>query len=210
MKSRTAARSAALAGVGGFIVIFLLAELSQMSGAALLIAPFGASCVLVFGLPASPLAQPRKRHRRPPGLERRRACSLLGLRRDALRLRARRGARDRRHAPDPHHPSACGRRSDRRDPRGSLVAVPDDAGARRRGRDRARRRRLSSGRDRRGLSRSELMGRTRVRLALAGDCGFGAARSKRIKRRRHTIVVEAAAQAASPRFASSLSGLAPD
>ncbi|PZQ18008.1 MAG: HPP family protein [Ancylobacter novellus] len=59
MKSRTAARSAALAGVGGFIVIFLLAELSQMSGAALLIAPFGASCVLVFGLPASPLAQPR-------------------------------------------------------------------------------------------------------------------------------------------------------
>lgn len=30
-----------------------------MSGAVLLIAPFGASCVLVFALPASPLAQPR-------------------------------------------------------------------------------------------------------------------------------------------------------
>ena len=49
----------AIAGFGGFIVIFALAELSQMSGAALLIAPFGASCVLVFALPASPLAQPR-------------------------------------------------------------------------------------------------------------------------------------------------------
>lgn len=59
MKFLTGARAAALAGLGGFIVIFLLAQLSQMSGTALLIAPFGASCVLVFGLPASPLAQPR-------------------------------------------------------------------------------------------------------------------------------------------------------
>lgn len=59
MASREAARAAAIAGLGGFIVIFALAELSQMSGAALLIAPFGASCVLVFALPASPLAQPR-------------------------------------------------------------------------------------------------------------------------------------------------------
>ncbi|WP_020180402.1 HPP family protein [Methylopila sp. M107] len=59
MASWKDARAAAVAGLGGFIVIFLLAELSQMSGAALLIAPFGASCVLVFGLPQSPLAQPR-------------------------------------------------------------------------------------------------------------------------------------------------------
>lgn len=59
MASGKAARAAAIAGLGGFLVIFLLAELSQMSGAVLLIAPFGASCVLVFALPASPLAQPR-------------------------------------------------------------------------------------------------------------------------------------------------------
>lgn len=59
MASREAARAAAIAGFGGFVVIFALAELSQMSGALLLIAPFGASCVLVFALPASPLAQPR-------------------------------------------------------------------------------------------------------------------------------------------------------
>lgn len=59
MASREAARAAAIAGLGGFLVIFALAELSQFSGAALLIAPFGASCVLVFALPASPLAQPR-------------------------------------------------------------------------------------------------------------------------------------------------------
>lgn len=59
MASREAARAAAIAGLGGFIVIFALAELSQLSGAALLIARFGASCVLVFALPASPLAQPR-------------------------------------------------------------------------------------------------------------------------------------------------------
>lgn len=59
MASRDALRTVALAGLGGFIVIFLLAELSALSGAMLLIAPFGASCVLVFALPASPLAQPR-------------------------------------------------------------------------------------------------------------------------------------------------------
>ena len=59
MASVKAARAAAIAGFGGFLVIYALAELSQMSGALLLIAPFGASCVLVFGVPASPLAQPR-------------------------------------------------------------------------------------------------------------------------------------------------------
>ncbi|MFD1332986.1 HPP family protein [Methylopila musalis] len=59
MASVRAARAAAVAGLGGFLVIYALAELSQLSGAMLLIAPFGASCVLVFGVPASPLAQPR-------------------------------------------------------------------------------------------------------------------------------------------------------
>ncbi len=59
MASRTAVRTAAIAGLGGFAVIFGLAELSRISGALFIIAPFGASCVLVFGAPASPLAQPR-------------------------------------------------------------------------------------------------------------------------------------------------------
>lgn len=55
----TATRSILMAGLGGFGVIFLLAEVTARFGAGLLIAPFGASCVLVFGLPQSPLAQPR-------------------------------------------------------------------------------------------------------------------------------------------------------
>ncbi|MBS7705102.1 HPP family protein [Chelatococcus asaccharovorans] len=44
---------------GGFVTVFLLAWLSAKAEAPLLIAPFGASCVLVFALPQSPLAQPR-------------------------------------------------------------------------------------------------------------------------------------------------------
>ena len=50
---------AGLAGVGGFLTILALAEASLMLGTVLLIAPFGASCVLVFALPTSPLDQPR-------------------------------------------------------------------------------------------------------------------------------------------------------
>src|SRR5438045_9304637 len=51
--------SAVVSGLGGFVTIYLLARLSATLGAVLLIAPFGASCVLVFALPHSPLAQPR-------------------------------------------------------------------------------------------------------------------------------------------------------
>ena len=50
---------AGIGGLGGFIVIFLLAQLTASFHTLLLIAPFGASCVLVFALPQSPLAQPR-------------------------------------------------------------------------------------------------------------------------------------------------------
>ena len=50
---------AAIGGCGGFIVIYLLAQLTASLHTVLLIAPFGASCVLVFALPQSPLAQPR-------------------------------------------------------------------------------------------------------------------------------------------------------
>lgn len=44
---------------GAFVAIGVTAWLSEISGAAWLMAPFGASCVLAFGLPESPLAQPR-------------------------------------------------------------------------------------------------------------------------------------------------------
>jgi CBS-domain-containing membrane protein len=47
------------AGLGGVVAIGLLTLLATWSGAPLLLAPFGATCVLVFALPDSPLAQPR-------------------------------------------------------------------------------------------------------------------------------------------------------
>lgn len=49
----------AWAGLGSFLAIGACGLLSEWSGLAWLMAPFGASCVLVFGLPESPLAQPR-------------------------------------------------------------------------------------------------------------------------------------------------------
>lgn len=48
-----------VAGLGGSLAIWLLAQLAQTLEQALLIAPFGASCVLLFALPQSPLAQPK-------------------------------------------------------------------------------------------------------------------------------------------------------
>lgn len=50
---------AALAGFGAFIAILLISLAEAGAGTLLLIAPFGASCVLVFALPQSPLARPR-------------------------------------------------------------------------------------------------------------------------------------------------------
>ena len=52
-------RETALAGLGGFLAIAVLAGLGAIAGAPLIIAPFGASSVLLFSLPASPLAKPR-------------------------------------------------------------------------------------------------------------------------------------------------------
>ncbi|MUG72150.1 HPP family protein [Paenibacillus validus] len=46
-------------GLGAFAAIFAIVQLGAWSGALLLMAPLGASCVLVFALPGSPLAQPR-------------------------------------------------------------------------------------------------------------------------------------------------------
>lgn len=45
--------------VGGFLGILLLMYLTKWSGSSWIMAPFGATCVLLFALPASPLAQPR-------------------------------------------------------------------------------------------------------------------------------------------------------
>lgn len=48
-----------LAGMGGAIAIASVGGLTQVIGAELLMAPFGASCFLAFAMPQSPLAQPR-------------------------------------------------------------------------------------------------------------------------------------------------------
>ena len=45
--------------IGGLIAISCLGILSNLSNYSLLIASFGASTVLLFGVPNSPLAQPR-------------------------------------------------------------------------------------------------------------------------------------------------------
>ena len=52
-------RETALAGLGGFLAVAVLAGLGAIAAAPLIIAPFGASSVLLFSLPASPLAKPR-------------------------------------------------------------------------------------------------------------------------------------------------------
>ncbi|HYD15124.1 MAG TPA: HPP family protein [Hyphomicrobium sp.] len=52
-------RAAVLAGFGGFLTIGALASANATEQLPLLIPPFGASCVLVFGAPASPFARPR-------------------------------------------------------------------------------------------------------------------------------------------------------
>lgn len=46
------------AGLGGFLAIGTVAWLSHVTGNPLLMAPFGATCVLLFSVPASPLSQP--------------------------------------------------------------------------------------------------------------------------------------------------------
>lgn len=47
-----------LAGIGGFLAIGILNYLSQSANAALVMAPFGATCVLLFSVYGSPLSQP--------------------------------------------------------------------------------------------------------------------------------------------------------
>jgi len=45
-------------GFGGMVAIAIVALLSDASGVMWLMAPFGATCVLLFSVPASPLSQP--------------------------------------------------------------------------------------------------------------------------------------------------------
>lgn len=49
----------AVPGFGGCIAIWLALGIGGTAGLTLVMAPFGATCVLAFALPASPLAQPR-------------------------------------------------------------------------------------------------------------------------------------------------------
>lgn len=46
-------------GIGGAIAIAAVALLTHFTQSPFLMAPFGATCVLAFGVPNSPLAQPR-------------------------------------------------------------------------------------------------------------------------------------------------------
>ena len=52
-------RQRSLSWLGALLALTLLSLLSAWSGMVLLAAPLGASSVLLFGYPASPLAQPR-------------------------------------------------------------------------------------------------------------------------------------------------------
>lgn len=56
---RDAHRQVLASWIGGLLAITLLGAISSGSQHPLLVAPFGASTVLLFGQPGSPLAQPR-------------------------------------------------------------------------------------------------------------------------------------------------------
>jgi CBS-domain-containing membrane protein len=56
---RPAVRTILFSGLGGFLAILALTLTADLTQLLLLVPPFGASCVLAFGLPDSPLAQPR-------------------------------------------------------------------------------------------------------------------------------------------------------
>lgn len=58
-KSLTGIRDIFVSGLGGALAIALVAWLTGASGQPLLIAPFGASCFLMFVVPDNPVAQPR-------------------------------------------------------------------------------------------------------------------------------------------------------
>lgn len=59
LPKRPSLRIAMLAGLGGFLGITALDVLTRTNGVPWIVGSFGASCMLLFGLPESPLAQPR-------------------------------------------------------------------------------------------------------------------------------------------------------
>lgn len=59
MPPKAANKLVLLAAVGGFLAIAMLALLAQTTDVPLILGSFGASCVIVFGLPDAPFAQPR-------------------------------------------------------------------------------------------------------------------------------------------------------
>ncbi|WP_028560576.1 HPP family protein [Paenibacillus pinihumi] len=56
---KVSGRNAVLGLIGGFVTIFVLASLADLTSTPWVMAPFGASCVLAFGLWDAPLSQPR-------------------------------------------------------------------------------------------------------------------------------------------------------
>ena len=56
---RPPVRSMMVTGIGAFVAIMVLLYLQAASQLSWLMASFGASCLIVFALPDSPLAQPR-------------------------------------------------------------------------------------------------------------------------------------------------------
>ncbi len=59
LQPRPTIENVARGGLGGTLGILLLMYLTTLSGTPWIMAPFGATCVLLFALPGSPLAQPR-------------------------------------------------------------------------------------------------------------------------------------------------------
>lgn len=56
---RASWRQIVIAWLGGCLAIAVVAYLATLSGSALILGSFGATCVLVFGFPESPFSQPR-------------------------------------------------------------------------------------------------------------------------------------------------------
>ncbi len=59
LPARPTSKNVLLAGLGGFIAIAAIALMADYAGAILILGSFGASCVIVFALTDTPLAQPR-------------------------------------------------------------------------------------------------------------------------------------------------------
>ncbi|MDR0805733.1 MAG: HPP family protein [Enterobacteriaceae bacterium] len=59
LQPRPSIASIVRGSLGGFLGILLLMYLTEWSGTMWIMAPFGSTCVLMFVLPSSPLAQPR-------------------------------------------------------------------------------------------------------------------------------------------------------